>query len=68
MIRSIWYPIYFSVGLIQLLSALPVGHGGLTCLALGLFHPYKKVRFAVADLLERIDEHPVNPQYTRPDV
>ena len=38
---------------------MPIGHGGLTSLALGLFHPYKKVRFAVADLLERIDTHPV---------
>lgn len=40
---------------------MPVGHGGLTCLTLGLFHPYRKVRFAVADLLERIDSHPVRP-------
>jgi hypothetical protein len=47
---------------LQLLSALPVGHGGLTCLGLGLFHPYKRVRYAVADLLERIDVHPVLPQ------
>jgi hypothetical protein len=47
--------------LIQLLSALPIGHCGLTPLTLGLFHPYRKVRFAAADLLERIDAHPVSP-------
>lgn len=40
---------------------MPLGQGGLTALALGLFHPYKKVRYAVADLLERIDIHPVPP-------
>lgn len=40
---------------------MPVAQGGLTPLALGLFHPYKKVRFAVVDLFERIEEHPVPP-------
>ena len=42
---------------------MPIGHGGLTCLAFGLFHPYKKVRYAVADLLERIEVHPVFPPH-----
>lgn len=40
---------------------MPTSHGGLTPLGLGLFHPYKKVRQAVAELLEKIDHHPVSP-------
>lgn len=50
----------FEPRLPKLLSALPVNHGGLTPLALGLFHPYQKVRLAVAELLHKVDEHPVD--------
>jgi hypothetical protein len=50
-----------TTSIIKLLSALPVSHGGLTPLAIGLFHPYEKVRISVADLLERINSHPVGP-------
>lgn len=41
----------------QLLTVTPENHAGLFYLALGLFHPNVRVRFATAELLERITEH-----------
>ncbi|TGZ82400.1 spindle pole body interacting protein [Ascodesmis nigricans] len=41
----------------QLLCALPENQGGLFPLAVGLFHPTQKTRFAVVELLEHIKEH-----------
>lgn len=41
----------------QLLCVLPENQGGLFPIAVGLFHPLQKVRFAVVELLERISTH-----------
>ncbi|KAA8908636.1 docking domain of Afi1 for Arf3 in vesicle trafficking-domain-containing protein [Sphaerosporella brunnea] len=41
----------------QLLCALPENQGGLFPIAVGLFHPSQKVRFAIVELLERISVH-----------
>jgi hypothetical protein len=53
--------VWLESGLTKLLSALPLSHGGLTPIAIGLFHTYEKVRLATAEILERINEHPVPP-------
>jgi len=44
---------------IQLLCVLPENQGGLFPVAVGLFHPSPKVRFAVVDLLARMSAHMV---------
>ncbi|PWW75360.1 spindle pole body interacting protein [Tuber magnatum] len=41
----------------QLLCVIPENQGGLFPIAVGLFHPVQKVRFAVVELLERISTH-----------
>lgn len=38
---------------------IPENQGGLFPIAVGLFHPAQKVRFAVVELLERISAHMV---------
>lgn len=43
----------------QLLCVLPENQGGLFPIAVGLFHPLQKVRFAIVELLERISTHMV---------
>ncbi|KAF8531196.1 stabilization of polarity axis-domain-containing protein [Trichophaea hybrida] len=43
----------------QLLCVLPENQGGLFPVAVGLFHPWPKVRFAVVDLLARMSTHMV---------
>lgn len=43
----------------QLLCVMPENQSGLFPIAVGLFHPLQRVRFAVVELLERISTHMV---------
>lgn len=43
----------------QLLCIMPENQSGLFPIAVGLFHPLQRVRFAVVELLERISTHMV---------
>ncbi|KAG7553659.1 hypothetical protein FFLO_02944 [Filobasidium floriforme] len=43
----------------DLISQLPHHNGGLTPIALGLFHPSQSVRNAVLDLLDRMQQYPI---------
>jgi hypothetical protein len=45
---------------LQLISLLPHHGGGLTPIALGLFHPSATVRNAVVDLIDRMQQYPVS--------
>lgn len=44
----------------QLLCVMPENQTGLFPIAVGLFHPLQRVRFAVVELLERISTHMVS--------
>ena len=41
----------------QVLVYIPEYQGGVFPIAVGLFHPYQKVRFATVEILERLSEH-----------
>ena len=43
----------------QVISQLPHHNGGLTPIALGLFHPSVVVRNATVDLIDRMQQYPV---------
>ena len=41
----------------QVLCCIPEYQGGVFPIAVGLFHPYQKVRFAAVEILERLRDH-----------
>lgn len=47
----------------QLLCVMPENQSGLFPIAVGLFHPLQRVRFAVVELLERISTHMVRHSF-----
>lgn len=47
----------------QVLVYIPEYQGGVFPIAVGLFHPYQKVRFATVEILERLREHPAGRHF-----
>ena len=47
----------------QVLVNIPEYQGGVFPIAVGLFHPYQKARFATVEILERLREHPAGRHF-----
>jgi len=47
----------------QVLCCIPEYQGGVFPIAVGLFHPNQKVRFATVEIVERLKEHPAGRHF-----